>query len=175
MFSAIFLDRDGVINKKIDNDYVKCWEEFEFLTGVPEAIAFLRKHCKYLFIVTNQRGIAKQLMTVKDLEKVHGNMLHALREKGADVDRVYFCPEDEGSYCRKPNIGMAMQAKADFPDIDFNSSLMIGDSISDLEFGKNLEMKCVWISSKLDDKGLRLSDYQCANLIDLKGWIGDLQ
>jgi len=167
MFSAIFLDRDGVINKKIENDYVKSWDEFEFIKGSPEAIAFLRKSCKCLIIVTNQRGIARGIMSIKDLKLIHDKMLNELNKKGASVDGVYFCPEDEGSNCRKPNTGMAMEAKSDFSDIDFSNSLMIGDSRSDLEFGKKLGMKTVWISD--DDKDLpsELFDLKTNSLFNL--------
>jgi D-glycero-D-manno-heptose 1,7-bisphosphate phosphatase len=147
MFSAIFLDRDGVINKKIDNDYVKTWDEFKFIKDAPEAIAFLRKQCKYLIVVTNQRGIAKGVMSIKSLEQIHDKMLIELNDKGAYIDGVYYCPEEEGSYCRKPNTGMAMEAKSDFPEIDFGRSLMIGDSKSDLEFGKKLGMKTIWVDN----------------------------
>ncbi len=167
MFSAIFLDRDGVINKKIENDYVKSWDEFEFIKGSPEAIAFLRKSCKYLIIVTNQRGIARGLMSIKDLKLIHDKMLNELNEKGASVDGVYSCPEEEGSNCRKPNIGMAMEAKADFSDIDFSNSLMIGDSRSDLEFGKNLGMKTVWVSAVDKELPSELFDLKTNSLFDL--------
>jgi len=148
---TLFLDRDGVINKKIENDYVRNWEQFELLPNVIEALKILNDIFGRIIIVTNQRGIGRGLMTEEDLKNIHRKMLKVFAENGIKIDKIYYCPHDyekEKCNCRKPNIGMALQAKKDFPDIDFKKSIMIGDSLSDMEFGYNLEIFCVHIKSK---------------------------
>jgi len=137
---TVFLDRDGVINRKLpEGDYVKCWEEFEFLPKVPEALRLLREAGLRLIIVTNQRGIARGRMTERDLEEIHRRMLAELARFQASVDAIYYCPHEEGACnCRKPRDGLFQQAQKDFPDIDFASSAVIGDSLKDMEVGTQL-------------------------------------
>ena len=79
MNRAVFLDRDGVINRKLENDYVKSWDEFHFLPDVIEAIKALNEKGYLVIVVTNQRGIARGLMTEKDLEEIHRRMLQELQ------------------------------------------------------------------------------------------------
>lgn len=145
---SIFLDRDGVINKRLIDDYVKSYDEFEFLPGVPEALAVINQQFPRVFIITNQRGIARALMTQADLALIHAKMLTDLQSNGAALTAIYFCPHDRHDHCdcRKPKPGMALQAKADYPDVDFLRSIMVGDSIHDLEVGRQLGMKTVFIS-----------------------------
>lgn len=144
---SLFLDRDGVINKKLPDDYVKNWEEFEFLDGVPESIHTLTGIFGKLFIVTNQQGVGKGIMTEKELEQVHDQMLEELRYAGGRIHKVYYSPyrEEEKSVFRKPEIGMARKAKIDFPEIDFKRSVMVGDSESDMQFGRRAGMITVFI------------------------------
>lgn len=146
---TLFLDRDGVINKKLPDDYIKTWEEFEFLPGVPEAIRVFSEIFGKILIVTNQQGIGKGLMTELDLEIIHDKMIKELRYEGGLINKVYHSPylAKEKSVFRKPKPGMARKAKIDFPDIDFQKSIMVGDSKSDIEFGKNLEMYTVFIAA----------------------------
>ena len=151
---TLFLDRDGVVNKKIENDYVRNWEQFEFLPNVIEALKILNSLFDRIIIVTNQRGIGRGLMSEKDLEDIHKNMLSVLNKEGIKIDKVYYCPHDykkETCNCRKPKIGMALLAKKDFPDIDFRDSIMVGDSLSDIEFGKKAGMKSFLIGNKKAD------------------------
>lgn len=145
---TLFLDRDGVLNKRLENDYVKRWTEFEFLDGVLDALAYFNKVFGRILVVTNQQGIGKRLYTVEDLELIHGNMLYEIRFHGGRIDKVYFSPflDAQNHPSRKPGTGMALQAKEDFPEIDFQKSLMIGDSKSDMQFGKSLGMKTIYIS-----------------------------
>jgi HAD superfamily hydrolase (TIGR01662 family) len=79
-------------------------------------------------------------------------MTTKIKEAGGIIDAIYFCPslEIENPICRKPNVGMGLQAQQDFPDIDFKQSVMIGDSMSDMQFGRNLGMFTIWISSDAD-------------------------
>ena len=147
---TLFLDRDGVINKRLENDYVKHWIEFEFLDGVFDALKFFNSLFGKIEVVTNQQGIGKRLYRVEDLELIHKNMLYEISYHGGRIDKVYFSPHlsSENHPTRKPGIGMALNAKKDFPEIDFSKSLMIGDSMSDMEFGKAAGMKTVFISEE---------------------------
>lgn len=157
---TLFLDRDGVINVKLEGDYVKKIEEFEFTENALKAIAKLKQLFGKIVVVTNQQGIAKGLYTEEDLNAVHAYMQEQLAKENAQVDKIYFCPALNGDTrfnCRKPDIGMALQAQTDFPEIDFSKSVMVGDSISDMEFGRKLGMYTVfiaddtWIANKYKD------------------------
>jgi len=162
---SLFLDRDGVINKKLEGDYVRNWEQFEFLPGVIEALKKLRKIFGKIIIVTNQRGIGRGLMTENDLKDIHNNMLKELLKHGIRIDGIYYCPHDyekEECNCRKPKVGMALQAKKDFSDIDFGKSIMVGDSEVDIQFGRNLEMITVFLGKNRNI--CNIADYCFDNL-----------
>ncbi len=163
---TLFLDRDGVINKKLENDYVKSWEEFEFLPDTLSALRFIANFFGTIVVVTNQQGIGKELMTKEDLKDIHAKMLEEIEAAGGRIDRVYYCPdlEEEGSPCRKPEIGMALWAKRDYPDINFKKSIMVGDSASDLKFGLQLDMKTFMISS--EQEAVDKSEYVVKSLLD---------
>jgi len=145
---SVFLDRDGVINQRIENGYVTCPEDFIFLPGVTDALKIFHSFFRRIIVVTNQQGIGKGIMTEKDLERVHGFMLKKIHSCGGRIDAVYHSPYLAGLNhpMRKPNIGMALKAKEDFPEIDFSRSVMIGDSDSDILFGKTCGMKTVFIN-----------------------------
>ncbi len=147
---TLFLDRDGVINKKLDNDYVKHWIEFEFIEGVLDALKYFNSFFGKIVVVTNQQGIGKRLYRIEDLEIIHKNMVYEIDYHGGRIDRVYFSPHlhSENHPTRKPGIGMALKAKEDFPEIDFMKSIIIGDSLSDMEFGRKTGMKTIYISEK---------------------------
>ncbi len=147
---TLFLDRDGVINQQLLDDYVKKWSEFKFKDNVLSSLKKLSALFGRIIIVTNQQGVGKGIMTVDELEIVHKKMKEEIEKAGGKIDRIYFCPklEKENSEMRKPNQGMALQAKSDFPEIDFKRSIMVGDSISDMQFGKNAGMKTVLITVK---------------------------
>ncbi|MDR1793032.1 MAG: HAD-IIIA family hydrolase [Bacteroidales bacterium] len=168
---TLFLDRDGVINQRIIGDYVKKQEEFVLLERVKEAIDILSGIFGLIIVVTNQQGIGKGLMTEKDLENVHQYMQQLLDYK---VNKIYYAPAlaSENSVLRKPNIGMALQAQKDFPQIDFSRSIMVGDSVSDMLFGVNAGMKTVFLSSKNDIEltpDLQLPDlYTFAHILNQK-------
>jgi D-glycero-D-manno-heptose 1,7-bisphosphate phosphatase len=150
---TLFLDRDGVINKKIDNDYVKQWIEFEFIEGVLDALKFLNTVFGNIIVVTNQQGIGKKLYRIEDLEIIHKNMLYEIAYHGGKIDKVYFSPylKSENHPYRKPGIGMALKAKEDISTINFKQSIMIGDSMSDMEFGRNAGMKTIYISEEISE------------------------
>ena len=144
---SVFLDRDGVINRKMpEGQYVTGWEHFDLLPGVPEAIAALNRNGLRVVVVTNQRGIALGLYSAADVEQIHKQLQLTLAESGAHVDGFYFCPHDKRQCdCRKPGPGLYEQAKADFPGITPETSVIIGDSLSDIEFGHNLGLKTIFI------------------------------
>lgn len=163
---ALFLDRDGVLNELRPDDYVKCPEELEILPGVPEALALCRRQFDLVFIVTNQQGIGKGLMTETDLAAVHRKLTDAI---GA-VDRIYHCSalKQTHSFFRKPNIGMALQARHDYPGLRLKDSVMVGDSLTDMLFGRRAGMTTVLVgdNSTVATEQPHLVDYRFPTLLD---------
>ena len=146
MASALFLDRDGVINEEKEDSYIFHKGEFVFYEGVVEALVRLSARFDYVFIVTNQRGVGRGYMTEEALLEIHDHLTEAVVTAGGKIDRVYFAPYIESDHShRKPNTGMALDAKRDFPDIDFEKSVMVGNNLSDMEFGKRMNMKTVFL------------------------------
>lgn len=146
---TLFLDRDGVINVQLIGDYVKNVSELEIREDFLLSAPLLRPFFRRMIVVTNQQGIAKGICSVEEVENVHSFLLQFLLKKEIIIDKIYYCPHLNGSgcACRKPEIGMARQAKADFPEIDFENSVMIGDSYTDMLFGKNCGMGTVFLSN----------------------------
>ena len=151
---TIFLDRDGVINERIPGNYVKSPLEFKFLPQVKEAIKKLSEIFNRIIIVTNQQGIGKGIVSKEEVDKVNEEMVSEIAKSGGKITKVYTCSmlKNEQDNCRKPNPHMAIWAKNDFPDIDFQKSIIIGDSISDMEFGKHLGMKTILVETKEEEK-----------------------
>lgn len=150
---TLFLDRDGVINRRLPGAYVRRGEEFDWLPGAPQAIARLNDLFGLTIVVTNQQGIGKGLMDESDLQRVHAHLLRELTEAGGRIDAIYHCPDlaSRTPNCRKPAPVMALRAKRDFPQIDFRRAVMVGDSLSDMEFGQRLGMRCVLVEGKGED------------------------
>jgi histidinol-phosphate phosphatase family protein len=149
---TLFLDRDGVINVERKGEYVSKPSEFIFLEGVQQAIKRLSSIFGIIVIASNQRGIAKELMTVEDLRDVHALMMEEIARNSGRIDKIYFCADmNDDSPNRKPNPGMALQAKNDFPQIDFSKSIMVGNKLSDMQFGRNAGMFTVFIASTNPD------------------------
>ena len=144
LHKAVFLDRDGLINQKApEHDYIKSEQGFLLLPGVSEAIRALNQAGYLVLVVTNQRGIARGLMTMEDLERIHWHMRRELARAGAYIDQIYVCPHDVGQCnCRKPDIGLFIQASYDFA-IDRAHSWMVGDSDSDVEAGNRFGLRTV--------------------------------
>jgi D-glycero-D-manno-heptose 1,7-bisphosphate phosphatase len=143
---TLFLDRDGVLNHQKEDSYIFSWQEFVFYEGVLEALEFFARQFGYILLVTNQRGIGKGLMTEKDLQHIHHNMQKDIELAGGRLDGIYYCADLEGP-CRKPLPGMALQAQKDFPGIDFKRSVMVGNSMSDMEFGRNIGATTVFVTT----------------------------
>ena len=140
---TLFLDRDGVINTKRESDYVKTLDEWEWRDDFLNTIKPLSEQFECIVVVTNQRGIGRGIMTEKELHTLHKKMLEDVLKRGGRIDGIFYCPHDisENCPCRKPKTGLALQAKKQFPDIDFSRSVLIGDSESDIELGNTLGMK----------------------------------
>lgn len=164
---TLFLDRDGVINKRPPNDYVKNWSEFEFLPGVPEALKIFSAMFNRIIIITNQQGIGKNIMTIDELQLIHEQLISKVKDFGGRLDAIYFCPDlaTQPDNCRKPSVKMAIQAKNDFPEIDFIKSIMAGDTFSDLQFGKNNRMKTVYINTNETELPVSSYDLSFTDLI----------
>ena len=136
---ALFLDRDGVINR--DKGYVSRIEDFEWIDGAADCIRTFKARGWFVFIVTNQSGIARGLYTEEDMQSMHDWMLAELARNGAEIDRIYYCPYHEDgeiaryrkdSFDRKPKPGMLLQAMVDFP-VKREASFLIGDKDTDIQ------------------------------------------
>lgn len=141
---TLFLDRDGVINIEKENDYIHHWNEFQFYQDAIDAIAAFSQLFERIIVVTNQKGVGKGVTLRENVEDIHHRMTAAIAQGGGRIDAIYYCPDtDSNSPNRKPNAGMAFQAKTDFPSIHFQQSVMIGNNLSDLYFGRNAGMHTV--------------------------------
>ena len=170
--SAVFLDRDGVINEKMpEGQYVRSELDLRILPGVPRAIATLNEAGIRVLVVSNQRGVSLGLMSSAAVDRIHMSLQKQLRELSARIDGMYYCPHDKNSCtCRKPLPGLFEQALRDFPDIEATRSVMIGDSFSDIEFGYRLGMETIWIQGGSKDRksgwerAEELADWNCSSL-----------
>jgi D-glycero-D-manno-heptose 1,7-bisphosphate phosphatase len=152
---TVFLDRDGVLNRKApEGEYVARWEDFEVLDGAIEALGRLHRAGLRSIVVTNQRGIALGRYSEADVEAIHAKFQELLAASGAPLDAVYVCPHDRGECnCRKPLPGLFERAAAEFPGVSAAESVMIGDSFADMEFGKRLGMRTILIETGGDEAG----------------------
>jgi histidinol-phosphate phosphatase family protein len=146
---TLFLDRDGVINQRKIGGYITSKSEFVFEEGAVEAITFFNKAFQHIFVVTNQQGIGKGLMTESNLLDVHRFMVTEIEKNDGRITHCYFAPELKNSEnsTRKPSPAMALRAKSEFQTVDFEKSIMVGDTDSDILFGKSLNMKTVRIQT----------------------------
>ncbi len=164
---SLFLDRDGVINKRIVDGYVQSPGEFVFLPGVLDALAFFSEVFGKIIVVTNQQGIGKGRMNEKQLEAVHRKMLAAVNAAGGRIDAVFYCPDlaSKPQNCRKPSPFLAREAVKKFPQIDLKKSIMAGDAESDVDFGKNAGMMTVFLGK--DGPVARKADFCFSGLPEL--------
>lgn len=153
MEKIIFLDRDGTINVEVDYLYKK--EDFKFEDNADKAIKIFNDLGYKVIVVTNQSGIARGYYSEEDLKKLHEHIDEELGKIGAKVNAYYYCPHHPEAtidkykvdcQCRKPNLGMFLEAKKDF-NIDFENSIIVGDKVSDLESGVRLGMKTVLVET----------------------------
>ena len=123
---TLFLDRDGVINKELRKDYVKTWDDFQFEEGALTALAKLNTLFGNIVVVTNQRGVGAGIMTEESLHAIHEKMVNEIHKNNGRIDKIYFAPEEDRLHVhRKPNPTMGHQAKVDFPQINFNKSVIV--------------------------------------------------
>jgi histidinol-phosphate phosphatase family protein len=145
----VFLDRDGVINKKApEGDYIKSWREFEFLPGSLEALEILSKKGAEIYLISNQAGIARGVMRKEDLEEINKNMEEELKKRGVEIKGAYFCCHgwNDNCSCRKPEPGMLLQAGRDH-QINLTKSVFIGDDQRDMLAGQAAGCKTILIDS----------------------------
>ena len=143
---AIFLDRDGVINKEVS--YLSNPNDFEFIEGSIEALKILKQKGFLIIIITNQAGIARGFFTEETLEAIHSKMIRILKQNNIELDDIYYCPhhpEFTGPCdCRKPNIGMLLKAQLEY-NIDLTNSYIVGDTLNDIQTGKAARCKTVLV------------------------------
>ena len=163
---VVFLDRDGVLNEKLEGDYVKSVDELKIFPEAFEALKLLRDNGYRLILITNQRGIARGLMTHEDLATVHGYLQSELARYGVALDAIYYCPHDYGQCkCRKPEIGLLLEAEKHF-EVDKSSSYMVGDSGSDIEAGRRYGVRTVSINN-----ASARGDYDCRDILSAARFI----
>jgi len=145
---TLFLDRDGVINVEKNEDYIRNWGEFEFYKESLLALPVLANKFSRILIATNQKGVGKGWMSEEDLMNIHFNMNAVIQNVGGRIDHIFYCTDlDNASPNRKPQSGMALQAQAKMPMIDFAKSIMVGNRMSDMEFGRNAGMHTVFLAT----------------------------
>ena len=167
MKKAVFLDRDGVINRKApEGQYVTRWEEMEFLPGVHEAVRLLNQAGFFVVVVSNQRCVAKGLITTAELESMHTRMMREFVAAGATLNAIYYCPHDYDPpcACRKPQPGMLLDAAREH-EIDLTGSWMIGDSGHDVEAGRAARCRTVRLIEN-DESIVADSDVVASSLLD---------
>ncbi len=169
---TLFLDRDGVINYEKHQDYIHTWNEFKFYEGVLEAISIFAQKFHRIIVVTNQKGVGKGLTKLDDLHTIHANMEKEIVKAGGRLDAVFYCSDlEETSPFRKPNPGMGLQAVKQFPDIDLAQAIMVGNTISDMEFGRNLGVYTIFLPTTRPEVDLtdKRIDAVCDSLIAFAG------
>jgi histidinol-phosphate phosphatase family protein len=175
----VFLDRDGVLNRNpSDGRFVTCWEEFQLLPGVEDATAWLNRSGRKVIVVTNQRAVALNLISREKLDRLHDQLRQKLAAKNAHLDAIYVCPHDVGECnCRKPLTGLFEQAFGDFPDARPGNSVIIGDSLRDIEAGVRLGMRTVFLTGvacaePATDEAARLAQACFPTLLDfVERWL----
>lgn len=164
---TLFLDRDGVINQRNFEGYIEHPQDFNFETGAKEAIAAFNKLFQRVVVVTNQQGVGKGIMTERNLLDVHTYMLEELEKVGAGLDHIFYSTDlkTKENNSRKPNPTMGYWAQEMFPEIDFEKSIMVGDTNGDIRFGRNLGMTTVLIKSK--EEVSEQADFEFESLLEL--------
>ena len=153
-YDTLLLDRDGTINVHLIGDYVKNWNEFEFIPGVLDAMSWLAQHFKHIFIVTNQRGIGKGKYTEADLADIHQHMVDEIQKAGGRIDGIYYCTSlTEADVRRKPGRGMFNDILKEYPDVEPSRTLMVGDGDVDEEFARNCGIAFCRVDSLKKESG----------------------
>ena len=147
---TVFLDRDGTLN--YNPGYLKVAAELKLLAGVGPALARLKGAGAKLVVVTNQSGVGRGIITLKDLEAIHARLEGILEQEGAALDAIYFCPHhpDDGCRCRKPNVGMVERAASEL-QLDLRRSYLIGDHARDIQLAHRVGAKAILLTPALVD------------------------
>jgi len=143
---TVFLDRDGTLN--YDPGYLKIAADLKLLPGVGPALARMKRAGARLVVVTNQSGVGRGMITLKDLEAIHARLQGLLEQEQAELDAIYFCPHhpNDGCHCRKPNAGMVERAVSEL-QLDLRRSYMIGDRARDIQLAQRVGAKAILITS----------------------------
>ena len=158
---AVFLDRDGVINRKVpEGEFIGRWPDFHLLPGAASAISQLNRSGRRVIVISNQRGVALGKYTRSDVDALHDRLREHLAARGAHIDAIYYCPHDKNECdCRKPKTGLFQQAFGDFPEASSRNSIVIGDSLSDIEAARSLHFASIFIEG---DRATRKSGAETA-------------
>ena len=170
---AIFLDRDGTINKDIE--YLHESEKFQLIPNVLHGLKKMQNMGYRLIIITNQAGIGLGYFTKEDFYSVNRKMFRMFSEESINIDKIYFCPHNitDNCDCRKPKTGLIEQAKKDL-NLDWDHSYMIGDKTADIQTGLNAGLKTILVKTGTAGKDREYqikSDYVAKNLLDAANWI----
>ena len=143
---TVFLDRDGTLN--YDPGYLKVAAELKLLAGVGPSLARLKRAGARLVVVTNQSGVGRGIITLKDLEAIHARLQGLLEQEDAALDAIYFCPHhpDDGCRCRKPNVGMVERAVSEL-QLDLRRSYLIGDHARDIQLATRVGAKAILLAT----------------------------
>ena len=178
---AIFIDRDGVINKDpggwTEYSYVTAWKEFHFLPGVFEALKLLNKNDIKVIIISNQAGVNKGYFSIGELNEVTAKMMDEINKNGGSIEEAYYCihKDEDNCSCRKPKTGLLERASVKY-DIDMPKTFFIGDSEVDVIAGRKAGCKTVFLlSGKTSDEEMRAwknkPDYVFNGLLEAVKWI----
>ena len=169
-FPAVFLDRDGTINR--DVQYCSRMEDFELLPGAGEAIRLLNENGLKVVVVTNQSGITRGYFSVENLKSIHKKMLRELAGYDAHVDAIYYCPHHpvDDCACRKPKPYLLLRAAKEL-DLELRKSFMIGNSLSDIEAGRKAGCTTILINHNVKNYMDTSADYMCGNIFEAIKWI----
>ena len=178
---TIFIDRDGVINKDpggwTEHSYVTEWKDFHFLPGVFEALKLLNKNGMRVVVISNQGGVGKGYFTKEKLNKLNSIMLEEINRNGGRIEGVFYCihKSEDNCDCRKPKTSLFEKAAREY-GIDFEDTYFVGDSLVDVQAGKRIGCRTVFVLSGKTpsdemDKWAERPDYVFKDLLGFTKWL----
>ncbi len=177
---AIFLDRDGVINRDIKGKYIIKPSQLKIYKTAIDGLKRIKKNHFYVIIITNQSAIGRGYITEKEFFKINNKMLRILKQSGIKIDAVYYCPHkpEDNCNCRKPKPGLIQDAVKDYP-VNMRKSFFVGDKKTDMELAKKMKLKAIFVltgqgRSQLKKYGKKIKyDFLIKNLKELTKIIND--